>query len=228
MHRTIGIRETQDEANWRLAAQARARGVQLFCYDLGRSVEYYATSTSRPGALHRVTLVSCDCPGFIRHQRCTHHARLLDEVGELPLTPSPPPAVYDTSIPGCPPEPAETAWIAIVCDCCAGSGLDAMKDRNGDWRDVTCPICAGRGTVAISIAVADLDRLEYFDRNKLRGVRCGACRGNGYTPMRTGGRLADWEPVECRACQGAGLVPVLASRPAPVALRSTARVADAA
>src|SRR4051794_15588843 len=104
MHRSIGIRETRDEALRRLAAQARECCVRIFCHDLGLAVEYYATSTSRPGTLHRITLVSCDCPGFIRHQRCTHHARLLDEVGELPLAPIPTPAAAVASTPVATPE----------------------------------------------------------------------------------------------------------------------------
>jgi hypothetical protein len=29
----------------------------------------------------------CDCPGFLRHQRCTQHSALLAELGELPPLP---------------------------------------------------------------------------------------------------------------------------------------------
>src|SRR4051812_1612876 len=84
-HRSVTPKETRDQAVRRLALMAREKDIQIFCYDLGpRAVEYYATSASRPGTLHRVTLISCDCPAFIRHQRCCHHSRLLDEVGELP------------------------------------------------------------------------------------------------------------------------------------------------
>jgi hypothetical protein len=31
-----------------------------------------------------VTGFSCNCPGFISHQRCTHHALLLAYLGWLP------------------------------------------------------------------------------------------------------------------------------------------------
>jgi hypothetical protein len=36
--------------------------------------------------LHRVTLLSCDCPGFLRHQRCQHYALLLVQLGYLAQT----------------------------------------------------------------------------------------------------------------------------------------------
>jgi hypothetical protein len=82
------IIEPRGEAINRLAAEAKKKGVQIFLYL--RTGEYYATSTSSPDELHRVTLVSCDCPGFLRHQRCTHHAALLAELDELPPLPSTP------------------------------------------------------------------------------------------------------------------------------------------
>jgi len=86
--------ETRAQALHRLASEARKRGIAIHVYDLGVSPEYFATSQSRPGTLHRVTLLSCDCAGFMRNQRCTHHARLLDEVGELPpVDPEPTPIV---------------------------------------------------------------------------------------------------------------------------------------
>jgi hypothetical protein len=80
--------ETRDEAMHRLAAQAQAKGVQLLVYV--PSGEHFATSVSHPGELHRVTMLSCDCQGFQRHQRCMHHAALLAELGELPPLPPAP------------------------------------------------------------------------------------------------------------------------------------------
>ncbi|MFL5760592.1 MAG: hypothetical protein ACJ789_12765 [Thermomicrobiales bacterium] len=81
-------RETVDEAIHRLASEAKRKGVQIFLYP--RTGEYYATSTSSPDELHRVTLISCDCPAFTRHQRRTHHAALLAELDELPPFPPTP------------------------------------------------------------------------------------------------------------------------------------------
>lgn len=82
--RSVAPKETLTQALHRLANQAVARGIEIYTYDLGRGIEYFATSTSRPGTLHRVTLISCDCAGFISHQRCQHYARLLLAIGELP------------------------------------------------------------------------------------------------------------------------------------------------
>jgi hypothetical protein len=91
--RTSRPRETWEQAVNRLALQAQETGVKIFVHDLGTRVEFFATSVGRPGTLHRVTLFSCDCAGFVRHQRCSHVAALLAEVGELPpLPPTPTPA----------------------------------------------------------------------------------------------------------------------------------------
>ncbi|MGC4106438.1 MAG: hypothetical protein QM753_08800 [Thermomicrobiales bacterium] len=68
------------------AAKARAEGMQLLRAQTG---EYYATSKSKPGTLHRVTLASCGCLGFVRHQHCRHHSALVmahlhQELSEAP------------------------------------------------------------------------------------------------------------------------------------------------
>jgi hypothetical protein len=89
------IIETRDEALQRLAAEAKKTGFQIYLYP--RTGEYYATSTSSPDELHRVTLMSCDCPGSLRHQQCTHHAALLAEFDELP--PLPPTPIKPTRAP---------------------------------------------------------------------------------------------------------------------------------
>ena len=74
--------ETHSAAIHRLAERAVDKGITIHCYPL--TGEHFATSASTPGLLHRVTIVSCDCEGFIRHGRCTHHSALLAELGELP------------------------------------------------------------------------------------------------------------------------------------------------
>jgi len=80
--------ETRDQAIRRLAAVAEERGIRVYVYP--QTGEHYATSASTPGLLHRVTLWSCDCPGFCRHGRCSHHSALLAELDELPPLPEPP------------------------------------------------------------------------------------------------------------------------------------------
>jgi hypothetical protein len=67
---------------WRLAEEARKRGLRVL--HVPASDEYYVTSASDPTLLHRVTGLSCDCPGFLTWQRCTHHSLLLAELGWLP------------------------------------------------------------------------------------------------------------------------------------------------
>lgn len=74
------------------AAKARAEGMQLLRDR--RTNEYFATSRTKPGTLHRVTLASCDCLGFVRHQHCRHHsalvmAHLLQELGSTPAPSGP-------------------------------------------------------------------------------------------------------------------------------------------
>jgi len=115
-------RETHDQALVRLAKQARDRGVQLF--RVITSGEMFASSSSQPGMLHRVTTISCDCPGFIRHQRCMHYAALLDSLDWLPVV-----------------EPATRACIA-----CGGSG-ELWSD--GGWSPDRCGCCSGRGHVDV-------------------------------------------------------------------------------
>src|SRR5262245_17745392 len=82
------VGETRDQAVHRLARKAEKEGVKVFVYP--RTGEYYANSVSSPGELHRVTLVSCDCQGFLYFGRCKHHSALLAELDELPpLEPTP-------------------------------------------------------------------------------------------------------------------------------------------
>lgn len=177
--------ESRDAAIHRLAKQARDKGVQIMTYDPTR--EYFATSVSQPGTLHRVTVLSCDCVGFFRNQRCTHHAALLDHIGELPELPTD-------------PTPAATmTGIEIVCEQCSGAGYDGNRP---------CKACRGRGKADITVSVVDLDFLDQYDLNQLRGVQCRICQGDGYRQVSTGGRLSDWEASPCVVCQAAGLVPV--------------------
>jgi hypothetical protein len=62
----------------RLAQVAHTRGVRLFRDQHGR---WLCTSHSHEGRVYYVTGYSCDCAGFVRHQRCSHLALLLDTLG---------------------------------------------------------------------------------------------------------------------------------------------------
>src|SRR4051812_19408020 len=85
VHRNVTAKETLTQALHRLAGQAREFDLQVLHYDCANGTrEYFVTSHSESGRLHRVTAFSCDCQGFMRHQRCSHFAALLDAIGELP------------------------------------------------------------------------------------------------------------------------------------------------
>jgi hypothetical protein len=107
----------------RLADLAHERGLRLF-RDGSR---WYCSSASTAGGCHYVTGLSCDCPGFIAHQRCTHHALLLERLGWLPDFED------------------ETPVVTIVttsADCPNCSGCGVVVYRTFEER---CPACGGRG-----------------------------------------------------------------------------------
>ena len=122
-------RESVDAAFHRLAAEAARQGVVVYCSDS----EWFAPSRTRPGTLHRVTGYSCDCAGFARHQRCTHHAALLARLGWLPAgDPEPPtPALVALAVPSAP------------CPDCHGEGWRKVYTGGGlsDWVMVDCRRC---------------------------------------------------------------------------------------
>ena len=125
-----GQRESHDAAVIRLAAEARRRGVRV--YRAGS--EWFAPSRTRPGTLHRLTGYSCDCRGFMRHGRCTHHAALLSHMGWLPAG-APDPA----------PPAAPVAMVVPLAPCpdCHGEGWRKVSTGGGlsDWVMVDCRRC---------------------------------------------------------------------------------------
>jgi hypothetical protein len=66
----------------RLAEEAKRRGIQIFIEN--GTEAHFATSASSPDRLWRVSGLSCSCPGFVAHGRCTHFAALLADKGWLP------------------------------------------------------------------------------------------------------------------------------------------------
>jgi len=76
MQMVYGTRRQDAE---RLAQQARQDGTKLKRDRL--TGEYFATSSSQPGKLYRVTIFSCQCQGFRTHGRCRHHSALLAHFG---------------------------------------------------------------------------------------------------------------------------------------------------
>ena len=88
--RTVKPKETWAQAITRLALQARENDVTIYVYDIDGPPQYFATSIGQPGRLYRVSAFSCQCRGFIAHQKCQHHSALLAFIGELPPLPEPP------------------------------------------------------------------------------------------------------------------------------------------
>src|SRR5215211_2610262 len=110
----------------RLADLAHERGLRLF----RDGPRWYCSSASTAGGCHYVTGLSCDCPGFIAHQRCTHHALLLERLGWLPEVEGHPEGhlpYVEASVADC---PACTGCGVVVyrtfeerCSTCSGSGV---------------------------------------------------------------------------------------------------------
>jgi hypothetical protein len=122
----------------RLADLAQERGLRVF---EGGSNQWFCTSHSDPFALHTVTGFSCDCRGFLHHQRCTHHAALLAHLGWLPELESETPAEVL-------PDSSKTA--PQQCFWCCGSGRIPNDQHE---RYDRCEPCGGTGVRKSSPAV---------------------------------------------------------------------------
>ena len=127
------------QALTRLAAKARTDGIKLFRDKSGR---YFASSASTPGTLHYVTGYSCDCIGFVTHQRCKHHAALMVALGWLGPDRCPDPDPQPE------PDPPATA-MSTPCSECSGHGQvsGTVSTSRTSWRydSITCPDCFGTG-----------------------------------------------------------------------------------
>src|SRR5215208_154826 len=102
----------------RLADLAHQRGLRLF----RDGPRWYCSSASDAGGCHYVTGFSCDCQGFLAHQRCTHHALLLERLGWLPEVEEASPAPADcTDCSGCGVVVYRT--FEERCTHCGGTGI---------------------------------------------------------------------------------------------------------
>src|SRR5699024_7548474 len=133
--------ETPEQAILRLAQKARDEGVRLFRDP--RDGRHYATSVSQPGRLHYVTGISCDCLGFISHQRCKHHSALLVALGWVTSDHDPEPEPIN-------PEPIHGEIIR--CPECNGLGevdwgmVPSMGGLGGYIMETRrCRRCSGTG-----------------------------------------------------------------------------------
>lgn len=107
----------------RLADLAHERGLRLF-RDGSR---WYCSSASASGGCHYVTGLSCDCQGFMAHQRCTYHALLLERLGWLPE--------IDPELPELP-----GSLTPADCPDCSGCGLNDYGRYS-----LPCETCGGSG-----------------------------------------------------------------------------------
>jgi hypothetical protein len=127
----------------RLAGKARTDGIRLFRDRAGR---YYASSASEAGKLHYLTGYSCDCRGFMTHQRCKHYAALMTALGWLEREPEPD------------PEPTPPAVSVSPCGECGGAGevMDMEVRQFGRYQMqwTSCPTCHGSTTSADDREVA--------------------------------------------------------------------------
>lgn len=139
-------RETWDQAIRRLAVEAEQHGVAILHHTSPTGcTRYYATSQSEPGALHYVTLASCDCRGFAAHQRCRHQAALLAHLGMLDDQPEPPAPVV-----------AEDVVTDAPCVNCFGDGWLPRGLSSEE-----CARCHGTGRVVIHWGSAPATEINY-------------------------------------------------------------------
>ncbi len=120
--RRIGTQRVEDLH--RLANQAEAKGVRIL---LTADGEHFATSTSNPTTLHRVSEQGCDCRGFSYWGRCSHHSLLLSQLG---LIPDPTPAVEVVVLDERP----------APCRSCRGAGFTRayFGGKLSDWIAIPC------------------------------------------------------------------------------------------
>ncbi len=110
----------------RLANQAEAKGVKIL---LTADGEHFATSTSNPTMLHRVSEHGCDCKGFAYWGRCSHHSLLLSQLGRIPDS-----------------EPTVNVTEVVIieepapCRSCRGAGYVRayVGGKLSDWIPVPC------------------------------------------------------------------------------------------
>jgi len=123
------VGEPEAQALHRLAARAHEKGIRLIVNQVTN--HHFCTSASNRDKLHAVTLLSCDCRGFITHGRCMHFALVLERYGCLPaIVPDPSPDGGGAAL------PVPAAPIHVNCGVIEdgaylrrGSALGILDDR---------------------------------------------------------------------------------------------------
>jgi hypothetical protein len=113
----------------RLAAKARHDGIKL--YRDRRDGRHYASSSTTEGKHYYVTLASCQCKGFVAHQRCKHWAALH----------------IATILQDGAPTPTSPAVSVSPCGECGGLGeiqdLEVRQHGRFVMQWTSCPTCGG-------------------------------------------------------------------------------------
>ena len=95
--------------------------------------------------MHYLTDYSCTGPGFCYHQRCSHHALLLDHLGWLPE--------FEAEN-----APAPAPMPTIQCANCSGGGVVYVRDcERAGWPHPECPVCKGSGELPAPIITTHFD-----------------------------------------------------------------------
>ncbi len=199
---------------WRLAEEAEQRGITILVEPI--SGEHFATSSSKANILYRLTGFSCTCKGFLRWQRCTHHALLLAQLGWLPdlegepePDPDPSPASPALSVPGLVPCPECDATGQVVaffgpddeqgetdCGLCGGAGEiepERIVEPEGDTSSHDAPYDHGSGSATAPSKRRNAFNVTDEELAVLRGeaARLHAERGWPLVDLVTGEILAD-------------------------------------
>ena len=206
---TVNTVETHDQAVVRLAEQARGAGVRVLVYP--QTNEHFAESASHPGELHRLTMVSCDCPGFLRHRRCRHNAALLALYGNLPpLDPEPEPDGGGAALP-VPTEDVDVVLSVVPAPsidqhnaAVAARYLDGprgqaetfalLSDLRGESYHRACGMTAA--------AIAGYCEAIAGEATPVLVCPSPSCGGRGYFQSHP-----EDDRVRCDTCNGRGIVP---------------------
>jgi hypothetical protein len=147
----------------RLADEAIRKGIRL--YRVPSANEWYATSSSDPGLLHRVTALSCDCKGFMHWQRCTHIALLLAEIGYLPELPDPEPEPASPAA-AAPvedrPDPWDAPAVAAVPVAAPAANVVAFPSAEGRAAALAETVEASIGRLAAQLAEGRTEAFETY------------------------------------------------------------------
>jgi len=199
--------ESEAQALHRLAARAHERGIRLIVNQVTN--HHFCTSASNRDKLHAVTLLSCDCRGFITHGRCMHFALVLERYGCLPpIVPDPSPDGGGAALPVPAPVvlsivPARDRLDQTNRSACARY-LDGDRDRAARW-ELTSALLGEDYFRAFGLTEL---ALEAWCRGRLglgsTSLVCPSpsCAGRGFFQSHP---IDDGET--CTICRGSGVVP---------------------